>query len=619
MNFTDPEILYGQLAAGDVGRITAAADPVTAAMSALERAKTSINTGTTTATGGWEGPAASAFGGRARLSDSAAQTARQRLETAVRTVQAAATAYGTMRRSADEAIQLWRSQAPRITDPAVLRQLASSVNNALITVRDGYENTLRAYARSLDGVSPAFAEVAGGTSGWQQTTPESGLTVPPRGSDPRAVAQWWAGLSQAQRDQLMATEFDQLGRLRGLPAGVLDEANRRRIELDQTRYETELADVDAQLNRAYQENGIEVGDEGALRERHPELADLLDRRQELDRMLENANGAQANVERADAQGIPGGVHVLSYDPLGPGQQDGLLAVAFGNPDTADHVALTVPGMTTEIGDNFPAQAADLRRQMDAVSPDTSNATIAWLGYDAPTLSTVAGPEQAQQGAELLVADVDGYRAAAEAAGNTDQHLTAIGHSYGSTTVGYAGMEGLAADDVAFIGSPGVGASDADQLTAGSGHVWAGTTEHDPVVRVTDGDWFTADGSDTGPYDKEFGANLFGASDDSSVFGAHTSYYDPGSESLRNLGNIATGNYGEVTPHRPDTGFWQGLGDGLSNTGGHLLDGEWGEAWQELTGTGGEALNDLGDGLIGLAGEGADFGRDVWNNTAGRIF
>lgn len=37
-----------------------------------------------------------------------------------------------------------------------------------------------------------------------------------------------------------------------------------------------------------------------------------------------------------------------------------------------------------------------------------------------------------------------------------KHLTLIGHSYGSTTLGYALGRGETADDIAFVGSPGSG-------------------------------------------------------------------------------------------------------------------------------------------------------------------
>jgi len=650
----DPEILYGQLASGDAGRIAAASEPVDSAMSALTRARASLDGGGSTATSGWQGTAADSFAARNTLSGTATSTAFTRLEQAAGVIEAAAGAYRTMRGAADNAIQAWRTR-PAGLDNAALTALAERVNNALTTVRDGYEQTLRAYAGSLAGIKPAFAETAGAEATWQQTTAQPGLTVPPPNTDPRAVASWWAGLSEAERNQLLATQFDSLGRLRGLPAPVLDQANTQRIEADQARLAATHADLEAQVTQRAAALGLDPADESALRS-DPALADLLDERQATNRQLDNATAAAERVAEARAMS-PDGAYVLSYDPVGPGRQDGVLAVAFGNPDTAEHLAVAVPGTATTLENGFPnREAATLREQMNAAAPDARNATIAWLGYDAPEWGVpVTQPDNARAGGEFLVSDVDGYRAAAEAAGG-NPHVSVLGHSYGSVAVGYAGMSGLAADDVAFLGSPGVGASSVDQLSSGPGHVWAGATEHDPIVQGTSGDWFTEDGSSTTPYDDSFGANEFGASSDANLAGAHGAYYDDGSESLRNLANIATGNYAEVSEPRwqdsplppslpgsdlPVVGpvidgvahlgqeavdIVEDVGGGLAETGGHLLDGDWDAAWDELTETGGELLNDAGDVIIGTTGDLVEGGRDLveagkslYDNTLGRLF
>ncbi|OLF07897.1 alpha/beta hydrolase, partial [Actinophytocola xanthii] len=589
----------------------------------------------------------SRFGGRADLTGTAAAAAHERLRQAARIVEAAAEAYRTMRRAADGAIEAWRTR-PAGLAPAAAEALATRVDQALRTVRDGYESTLRAYAGALAGLTPAFAETAAGTDSWVRTTAGTavaGLPVPPPGSDPHAVARWWRELSQAERDQLLASRFDELGRLRGLPAEVLDDANRRRIDADRARFTATRADLDAQVAARAAALGLDPADEGALRG-DPALADLLDRRQEVDRWLENVTDAAAQVAEATAAS-PDGAYVLSYDPIGPGAQDGLLAVAYGNPDLADNVALLVPGTAATLSTWFPnADAAALRAQMDAAAPGARNVTVAWLGYDAPTWDlTVSSPDNAIAGAELLRSDVEGYRAAAAG----QQHISVFGHSYGSVTVGYAAMDGLAADDIGFLGSPGVGASGVEQLSPGPGHVWAGATEHDPVVQGTSGDWFTADGSSTGPYDESFGANQFGAADDANLVTAHLEYYQPGSESLANLGNIATGDYGAVTeprwqdgalpPELPGSGLpvlgpvidaVGGLGrevvdigedvsGGVAAAGGHALDGDWDAAWGELSGTGAELLDDTADIVLGTVGDAVEGGRDLYETTLGRLF
>ncbi|MFG3528978.1 alpha/beta hydrolase [Streptomyces sp. NPDC047917] len=68
----------------------------------------------------------------------------------------------------------------------------------------------------------------------------------------------------------------------------------------------------------------------------------------------------------------------------------------------------------------------------------------------------------------------------------DPHVTAIGHSYGSLTVGLAAQEkgGIpGADDIILVGSPGTGADNAQDLNVGKGHVFVGAAENDIVTKL----------------------------------------------------------------------------------------------------------------------------------------
>jgi uncharacterized protein YukE len=592
---SDPEELYARLASGDTGRILAVLEPIGAAKTLLADVELKPVTE-------WTGTAAQAFDARLAASRKAVTAAGERLGDAMSVVEAAAAAYGRMRGAADQTIRAYRAGSIPGTQ-------ASSVLNQL---KNSYEDVLRSYAGALRGIRPAFTTVTAATGG---PTTASGATVPPPGTDPRQVAEWWKSLPEATRNELLATRFDALGRLRGLPAPVLNEANHHRIDADMTRFAAANTDLTNQITARAAELGIDPSDEGALRA-DPALADLLDQRQDANRWLDNATAANARVEDAMRSGYD--TYVLAYDPVGPGKQEGTLAIAYGNPDEASHVAVVVPGTTTTLESGFPnGSAQDLRAAMDQAAPG-NNATVAWLGYDAPTWdTTVASPDDAIAGGEALKSDVDGYRAAAE----TRQHITVIGHSYGATAVGYAGMNGLAADDVAFIGAPGVGASTVDQLSSGAGHVWAGAAEHDPIIQATSGSWFTADGSSVGPYDEQFGANQFGVQNDDNVLGAHSTYYSD--QSLSNLANIATGNYDAVTQGTPETNSAGELvtdaGGGLWDAGREALQGDWDGAWDELKETGRELLNDAGDVLLGGAGDLVEAGKSFYDNTLGRIF
>lgn len=591
---TDPERLYAKLASGDTSRILAVLEPLGAARSLLTDVELKpVNE--------WAGTAAQAFDARLTTSKTAVTTAATRLTDAMSVVEAAAAAYGRMRGAADQTIRAYRAGGiPAGQASSVLAQLTTS-----------YEEVLRSYASALRGIRPAFTTAASTTAA---AAPGSGVRVPPPGTDPRQVAEWWRSLPEETRSELLATRYDALGRLRGLPSPVLNEANHHRIEADLTRFAAASTELTNRIEARAGELGLDPSDEGALRA-DPALADLLDQRQDANRRLDNATAADARVDEAARSGYD--TYVLSYDPDGPGKQEGTLAIAYGNPDQASNVAMVVPGTTTTLENGFPnGSAQDLRAAMDQAGPG-GNATIAWLGYDAPTWdTTVATPDNAIEGGELLKSDVDGYRAAAE----TSQHITVIGHSYGSTAIGYAAMNGLAADDIAFIGSPGVGASTVDQLSPGAGHVWAGSSEHDPIVQATSGSWFTADGTSVGPYDEQFGANRFAVPGEENLLGAHSVYYS--NESLDNLANIATGNYDAVTQGTQENAAQDlvtDAGGGVWDAGREALDGNWDAAWDELRDTGRELLNDVGDVLVGGVGDLVEAGKSVYDNTLGRIF
>ncbi|MCC8249011.1 alpha/beta hydrolase [Saccharothrix luteola] len=664
MSFTDPEVLYGQLAAGDAGRVAAASDPITGAMSAVGRAGQAVSSGGSTATSSWQGDAAAGFGARAELSAKSATVAGERLGAGADIVQAASRAYTQMRGSADQLIDFWRGRSPAL-DEAQTRELANRVNEQLNNVKTGYERVLRSYADALTKVRPGFEETASKDPGWNTAVAamRTSATVPGPGTDPKQVAAWWKSLTKEQQDELLRTKFQELGQLRGLPSGVLDQANRMRITDDLQRFGAQRDQLDAQLAARAQELGLDPDNSDDLTKlmNDEQYASLSEQRQEAATKAENAEKVQKSIEQAEtlardngwlnAQGEPD-VRILAWDPYGP-RGDGGTAIAYGNPDTAKNLAISVPGTGSTLDGFSVSQAGNLREAMGA----EGNATIQWLGYDAPgwAIGEVDNPAQAREGGANLVADVNGYRAAAEAAGN-NPHVTVIGHSYGSTTVGYAGMNGLAADDIAFVGSPGVGASNVDQLSAGPGHVYVGATEHDPVVQGTSSNWFTEDGSSIGPYDERFGAKTFGTTDGSSALDAHSQYYARGSESVQNLARIATGDGASVTSqdwdenplgpslpgsHIPGVGpvvdFVGGTavgaadlavdaGTGLWNAGRDAVNGNWSEAGTGLLNTGKEVVNDAVDVVAGGVGDVVELGRDAvegvgkaWDRTVGSWF
>ncbi|MFD9288613.1 alpha/beta hydrolase [Streptomyces sp. NPDC060030] len=363
----------------------------------------------------------------------------------------------------------------------------------------------------------------------------------PRDASPAARRDWWAGLTQEQREEYLAVYPDQIGNLDGIPALVRDAANRDNLQLLIGKLEGR-------------------DDEKSM----TQLAGL----REIDRQL----GA----------GTQPPMFLLGIGDEGNGRA----IVSFGNPDTSKNVAAYVPGLNTSLDREFAEN--DLKRARDtaigARYHDPSSAAIAWLGYDAPQLIdgfsslAVAADGRAVEGGKSFNGFTAGLSATNE---NGDPHLTAIGHSYGSRTVGAATQQGdgiPGVDDIVLVGSPGVGVDRAEDLGVGRGHVFVGSAENDVVTKMPakqqvaagamaalsgpfvyvvgdiadQGDddlWFGKD-----PASEAFGAKRFPVDDGPSVVGrkgvsidAHSQYFDPVRDpaSANSIALISAGRSGKV--------------------------------------------------------------------------
>jgi uncharacterized protein YukE len=358
---------------------------------------------------------------------------------------------------------------------------------------------------------------------------------------PGVVAAWWAALPPVRRRVLLAAQPGQLGALDGLPLGLRDRASRAALALERER----LAATRAALARRLAAAGG---------------ADAMARELLLLDLVRVGRRRAALARLAAAGGL-----LLLFDPAG----DGRAAVAFGDPATAANVAVVVPGMGTTI-DNFGrtlTNAANLHAEVRDLYADQpaaahaahATAVVAWLGYDAPDPAQAVDDRLARQGAPELRRFVDGLRTTHDGA---RPHLTVSAHSYGSTLTGFAARDGrLAADDIAVVGSPGLGRG---ITTAGELHLdpattlWAGRAADDPIrlVQLTDAPRRALDVLLPGPLEPPPEPWLRHGSDPSLPgFGAHRfatggasghSAYFRDAGSLRNLGYIAAGDAALVT-------------------------------------------------------------------------
>jgi hypothetical protein len=159
------------------------------------------------------------------------------------------------------------------------------------------------------------------------------------------------------------------------------------------------------------------------------------------------------------------------------------AIARGNVDTADDVAVFVPGLSANVADGltvYDDTMGQLQRRAELESSRAdpvraaTAAVVTWIGYQAPQLgmeligdNSVASDHAARRGAASLVPFLRGIGSAR----GQEVHLTLLGHSYGSTVAGLALRQATGVADAVFFGSPGIGTSRANDLLLEGGHAY----------------------------------------------------------------------------------------------------------------------------------------------------
>jgi glycerophosphoryl diester phosphodiesterase len=414
------------------------------------------------------------------------------------------------------------------------------------------------HARGVEGVS------AGSGDGGAVVVREAlALRVPPVGvgdlvhplgdarlgeARARANAAWWGGLSDGQREALIKAHPREIGNAEGIPAAARHEANSLVVQ----RY-------------------LEYRD--SLQSRHYDGMRLTDAQRAFITRMRNMEVMLGTAQRAANKAGVGGPYLLAFDPLEFGG-DGRAIVSFGDdPYRAESVSWNVPGLMTTIDqlDLYMQQALNHLGSTLREEPGLSAASIAYVGYDAPNDSAswrVAGQRLAREGGEILYSDIKAFNAARDAWAGDGSHFDGnhvFGHSYGSTTVGFAGRGGRLGGEVrsvTLMGSPGVGPIEHAREFGVGENVFVAASSRDAVTALG--------GRVGGVAGRIFGRGLgvdpamdfFGAQRVTSEFpaamdhrhygsgGTHSLYRAPvgirdgvpvRSESLANFGRIAAGH------------------------------------------------------------------------------
>lgn len=337
-----------------------------------------------------------------------------------------------------------------------------------------------------------------------------------------------------------------MGALDGLPATVRDEANRVVLEEKRGQLQMELdampkppANEWTWITAGMYPSKVHTDEWMAWHNKYG------DRYEQLNKSLKGMGSIQDRFDRTGEKGLPE-AYLLGFSPEGNGRA----IVANGNPDTADHQAVYVPGTTSNLG----GIGGDINRMENVwrvadAADNGSVSTITWLGYDAPQNIVKDSPfsHYADDGAPAYNRFLDGLDASRTA--DSDPHRTAIGHSYGTTLIGSAARQGdLNADDVIFAGSPGVQVSNADQMDVPKGHVWNQEAKGDPVPDIGryghgGAGW---EGVFVIPSDDRFDANQLSTDTE-----GHSDYWKENTQSLKNQGLVVAGKGENADLKQPD--------------------------------------------------------------------
>ena len=312
---------------------------------------------------------------------------------------------------------------------------------------------------------------------------------------PEEVSVWWALLSESEREALINKDPEKYGNLNGIDMasrakandlvlnGRIDAAGHRipgtgLLEKAQKEYDEAKAayerDKDSFWGRQYSD------DEALERYRNAEnkLNDLLAIKKALDGNSDISLIALEFGERGD--------NVRA-------------ALAIGDVDNAKHVTTLVPGMTTSCRRSTDLNLGYARNMIEAAedaggAEKGSVAAVAWMRYEAPPHPeeldfSVASTHKAEVGGQKLNGFLTGIHSWRSERG-MDVHQSAITHSYGSTTGGFAMRdigEGVV-DDFVYTGSPGSAVHSVGTLGVDPDHTWVSAIPLHDDVQGMGPDW-----------------------------------------------------------------------------------------------------------------------------------
>ena len=385
-----------------------------------------------------------------------------------------------------------------LIEPDALDKRFEPVPRKFDELRDCIDDAVRIATEAEETVGPRYQALADGryvlAEGRHSASAGLADDADPAWS-PEEVSVWWALLSESEREALINKDPEKYGNLNGIDMasrakandlvlnGRIDAAGHRipgtgLLEKAQKEYDEAKAayerDKDSFWGRQYSD------DEALERYRNAEnkLNDLLAIKKALDGNSDISLIALEFGERGD--------NVRA-------------ALAIGDVDNAKHVTTLVPGMTTSCRRSTDLNLRYAHNMIEAAetaggAEKGSVAAVAWLGYEAPPHPeeldfSVASTHKAEVGAQRLNGFLTGIHSWRSERG-MDVHQSAITHSYGSTTGGFAMRdigEGVV-DDFVYTGSPGSAVHSVGTLGVDPEHTWVSAIPLHDDVQGMGPDW-----------------------------------------------------------------------------------------------------------------------------------
>ncbi|MCD5351015.1 alpha/beta hydrolase [Kineosporia mesophila] len=412
---------------------------------------------------------------------------------------------------------------------------------------------------------------------------------PAKDATPAQNKAWWDSLTEAEKTEILKDHPDWINNRNGLPADVLDAASTALLPVYQEQVKDQLWSLRNELA------GLGPDDKDRKKALEKAIGELEDKRDSLDTV--------------DRLGRQDSTMILGLDIS---NQRAQAIISNGNPDTADQVGVFTPGLTSTVQD-MDGYAEDMRKMRlgaerslnrDPATAGEDVAMVTWLGYQAPQISaesltdfdgdSVAMANSARTGGDRLAEFYQGINVK-----NDHADITALGHSYGSTTTGYALQHAnTGVDRVAFFGSPGLGVNDVNDLKVPSGKVFYEEANWDGV-----GD-LQRFGKDPSEMDGvvQLDTNEVQDAQEGKLSGItlHTSYLNEGTTSQHNLQSLVAGQEDRVVEGDHNVPLGEILRDSATNPLGP--GGEIGERLGEKIG---EELVEVRDSAVDLAETGAE--------------